>query len=246
MDRAAFAFSRIERLDAADTIDAVVAELSEAGQNFGLGNVIIAGLPAPDKHLEPYMLLHCWPSGWYQRYNERDYLHVDPVVQKLRNTTRPVAWHEAPYDPHADLSAHAVMMEAREFQLKGGLSVPIYTLSGDQAAASFGGAQFDLSTEDRAALHLIAIYGHARAQELKKRSLETKRTRSSLVRPALTPREAEVLKWVAAGKTSDVIGEILNISIATVDTHVVNICRKLDTVNRTQAVAEAIRSRLIP
>jgi DNA-binding CsgD family transcriptional regulator len=61
----------------------------------------------------------------------------------------------------------------------------------------------------------------------------------------LTPREREVLSWVAEGKTAWEIGEILNIAKRTVDEHIKNTCRKLDAVNRPQAVAIAVRDRII-
>ncbi len=40
------------------------------------------------------------------------------------------------------------LTEAREFSLNIGLSVPIYALSGDQAAVSFGGRHFELRKAD--------------------------------------------------------------------------------------------------
>lgn len=241
MDRAAFAFSTIEALDRAKTVTAALGELARATRAFGLEHFIIAGIPAPDKKLAPYVLMHNWPAGWFERYNSLNYLHSDPVIRKLRSSTKPTAWSEAPYDVSKDVIGHAVMMEAREFRLNNGLSVPIYTLSGDQAAASFGGSRFELTAEDRAALHLIAIYGHARAQELSRPPAWKSRSR-----PMLSAREIEVMKWVAAGMTSDAIAERLGIAHSTVETHILHACQKLDAMNRTQAVAEAIRARLIP
>jgi DNA-binding CsgD family transcriptional regulator len=63
--------------------------------------------------------------------------------------------------------------------------------------------------------------------------------------PSLTPREREVLTWVARGKSASQIGEILQIAKRTVDEHVHAAVRKLGAANRTQAVALALRSRLI-
>ena len=65
-------------------------------------------------------------------------------------------------------------------------------------------------------------------------------------RDKLSPREIEILQWVAAGFSSRDISERLNIAYTTVETHVEHACRKLDATSRTQAVAEAIRARLIP
>jgi LuxR family quorum sensing-dependent transcriptional regulator len=61
----------------------------------------------------------------------------------------------------------------------------------------------------------------------------------------LTPRENEVLRWVAKGKSAWEIGEILNITKRTVDEHVQTAIRKLGAMNRTHAVAIAFRDGLI-
>jgi LuxR family quorum sensing-dependent transcriptional regulator len=62
---------------------------------------------------------------------------------------------------------------------------------------------------------------------------------------SLTAREIEVLAWVARGKSASAIGEMLRITKRTVDAHVSSIVSKIGAVNRTQAVAIAIRDRLI-
>lgn len=62
---------------------------------------------------------------------------------------------------------------------------------------------------------------------------------------SLTAREIEVLTWVARGKSAWEIGEILQIAKRTVDEHVQTAVRKMGAVNRTHAVALAIRDRII-
>jgi DNA-binding CsgD family transcriptional regulator len=62
---------------------------------------------------------------------------------------------------------------------------------------------------------------------------------------SLTPREQQVLTWVARGKSAWEIGEILHIAKRTIDEHVQKAVRKLDAINRTQAVVIALRDRLI-
>jgi len=59
-----------------------------------------------------------------------------------------------------------------------------------------------------------------------------------LVEP-IHPREHEVLRLMAAGQSNSQIAQQLVISIGTVKTHVHNICGKLGTRNRTEAVARA-------
>jgi DNA-binding CsgD family transcriptional regulator len=57
---------------------------------------------------------------------------------------------------------------------------------------------------------------------------------------SLTPREFEVLQWVAQGKTAWEIGKILRITKRTVDEHMQTAVRKLNAANRCHAVAIAI------
>jgi transcriptional regulator EpsA len=55
---------------------------------------------------------------------------------------------------------------------------------------------------------------------------------------ALSTRELEIMEWVRNGKTNFEIGMILDISAFTVKNHLQRIFRKLDVVNRAQAVAK--------
>lgn len=57
---------------------------------------------------------------------------------------------------------------------------------------------------------------------------------------AMTPREKEVLRWTAEGKTSQEIAAILLISERTVKFHINNLVSKLKAVNKTQAAVKAI------
>jgi DNA-binding NarL/FixJ family response regulator len=61
----------------------------------------------------------------------------------------------------------------------------------------------------------------------------------------LTAREVEVLQLLAFGHTNKDIAEQLYISPDTVKTHLEHIFEKLGTSDRTAAVAEALRRRLI-
>ena len=61
----------------------------------------------------------------------------------------------------------------------------------------------------------------------------------------LTDREREVLTWVGRGKTSSEIAVILSLSDRTVNFHCDQAMRRLDVVNRTQAVATALACGMI-
>jgi DNA-binding CsgD family transcriptional regulator len=62
----------------------------------------------------------------------------------------------------------------------------------------------------------------------------------------LTPRQLECLKWVCAGKSAWVIGEILNLSEHTVNEYLEDPRRRLGVRTTTQAAVTAVLRRLIP
>jgi DNA-binding response OmpR family regulator len=61
----------------------------------------------------------------------------------------------------------------------------------------------------------------------------------------LNDREVETLTWVARGKTSAEIAQILGLTKRTVDFHLDNARTKLGAATRTQAVVKAATGRLI-
>jgi NarL family two-component system response regulator LiaR len=62
---------------------------------------------------------------------------------------------------------------------------------------------------------------------------------------SLTPREAEVLEWMATPNTYKQIAGQLGVSEETVRSHAKNILEKLKQPNRAQAVLAAMKMRLI-
>ena len=63
--------------------------------------------------------------------------------------------------------------------------------------------------------------------------------------PALTEREHEILRRIAAGKSLPEIARELYLGTTTVKTHVQHLYAKLEVSDRAAAVAEAMRRRLI-
>ncbi|MCD2175233.1 helix-turn-helix transcriptional regulator [Rhizobium sp. C4] len=92
---------------------------------------------------------------------------------------------------------------------------------------------------------LAALAGLFHARQLALAPLRSQGGAQADARPRLTPREREVLEWVAGGKTYWEIARILGISERTVR-HFMSACReKLDAVSNKQAVARAVATGLI-
>ncbi len=111
--------------------------------------------------------------------------------------------------------------------------MPLLTLDGQLAGFSFSGARVEVSPEDLGTLQLVATYAFAQLSVLL-RSEAAPEIR-------LSPREREVLQWVAEGKTSWEIGEILAISSKGVEHHLRTTRTKLGTLNSAHSVAVALR-----
>jgi DNA-binding NarL/FixJ family response regulator len=61
----------------------------------------------------------------------------------------------------------------------------------------------------------------------------------------ITPREKEVLTLVASGNSTKQIASILDISIRTVETHRINLLKKLNVNNSAELIRKAVELKLI-
>ena len=105
-----------------------------------------------------------------------------------------------------------------------------------------------LGDDDTAALELEAARGDfanlGAAPDLARVDALTRRA-SPIDAHGLTPREHEVLRLIAAGKTNKAIAAELVLSERTVDRHVSNIFTKLGLSSRAAATAYAYEHRLV-
>jgi NarL family two-component system response regulator LiaR len=65
------------------------------------------------------------------------------------------------------------------------------------------------------------------------------------VTEALTPRELDVLRQLVSGRSNGDIADALGVGEETIKTHVSRVLAKLQVENRAQAIAEALRRRLV-
>jgi DNA-binding NarL/FixJ family response regulator len=79
------------------------------------------------------------------------------------------------------------------------------------------------------------------ASELNAEEIKACQEKKGVVTDSLTPRERQVLKLVAEGKTSRDIAELLSISTRTVEHHRANLLKKLNISNTADLIKYAIR-----
>lgn len=227
-------FDAVSDFQSITTIEGATDRLGKILSSFGYSAFLVTSVPDPPLRLEPYIQLNGWPKGWTEHYTKHDYYKDDPVAAYCRKTANPFEWREAPYAKEKDLKAAEVMNVARDFGMFEGFLVPVIRTTGFHACVTMAGQKPDLDPDAKRSIHVISMFAHGRIAAL---SGETVRKKA-----ILSPREREILQWVAMGKSSWDISLILGIAKSSVDTLTARATAKLDAVTRTQAVVNAIRS----
>ena len=113
----------------------------------------------------------------------------------------------------------------------------LHSTTSDPYLMVFSGKRLPLARPELTELHFSALQLFE--------CLEKTFVAATAGREKLSSREVECLRWAAAGKSSDEIAVILGISVYTVSSYFKSATRKLQAVNRMQAIAVALRLRLI-
>ncbi len=210
----------------------------KAMASFGFEHFVMSDVPSAVATTQPQVMLSKIPIGWADLYLERNYQQIDPIVHLCRRSIRPFVWPAAERSHGPASTSSEVLDRARDFGLVEGFTCPIHGFGGDASCVSLStSANLRLDRQTQPAVHLMSIYAFERVREL--------RVGLQPSHPALSAREREVLTWAAAGKSAAGIAKILNITERTAIAHTVNATHKLGALNKTQAVAKAIRSKLI-
>jgi LuxR family quorum sensing-dependent transcriptional regulator len=231
------AFTFIEGLDRLSSVDDVMDAMQRTLGSFGFEFFALFAVPRPGQRLEDVRLAIRLPPELLKIALEEQYIQVSPAVRHCRRTVHPFEWKSAPYDPEREPRAAEFVHLMTEFGLLNGIAVPIPSPTGCEGMVWLGGQRQELTACNMPMIHLMALYAFERIRRLVNRMPSAEAN--------LTLREREVLTWVAVGKSAWEIGEILDIAKRTVDEHTQTAMHKLGAVNRTQAVALALRDRLI-
>jgi LuxR family transcriptional regulator, quorum-sensing system regulator BjaR1 len=231
------AFEFIEHLDAQTDTASLLNCFQTLISKYGFEGYCIGDPSNPHVYRKDRVWGVTWPEGWLKRFADQRYQLVDPLIRHMNVTSEPFRWSEV--RPTAGPAALQVLDEAAEFGMKDGFALPIYGAEGAMIGITIAAEHYDLTKRDEAALHMAAIYFHAKFARFRMRTPPTPKVSK------LTPRERECLSWVASGKTDWEISQILNISEQTAHEYVQNAISKLNATTRAQAVAVAMLTRQI-
>ena len=179
---------------------------------------------------------HNLSEDWQEIYFQRKFFNQDPILSAVSNTQSAVDWRsavalsEGVSDDFKNLSQKYVGSD--------GLTILVKAETGS-TLLSFAMPKNTIDAENKTLIEYIAPHIH----EVFNRQGE--HIRRSLWQPNLSKRELEVLNWAKEGKSNWDISLILTISERTVKFHFSNIFKKLEVLNRSQAIARAIHHGLI-
>lgn len=234
-------FASIARIGACRTPQEVGKVLVAALAAFGLRNYAIGGMPTPENPNPTRFMFHNWPPEWEKAYHERNFGQVDPVPRAAMTCAMPLTVGElraghAGFLPGPETRDYFAAAEA----IVGGkgLIVPIAGPKGYHGIAVLGGPREDFTCEERAALHVLALYAHCRL-------LDLFGSEAQLDGPRLSAREVEVLRLARTGLSDEEMAARLSIAVRTVRFHFENARRKLAARTRAEALVTAVGLHLL-
>ncbi len=166
---------------------------------------------------------------WGKLYIENNYSAVDPVFNMALSSPAPILWEDA-YARSSSAST-AFVQRSMDFGLAAGISYAHrgYAMASDTTLVSMGNGKTPFSrAQNRIIQHIIPHIAEILVQP------------TLWNFPTLTAKEREVIKWCAHGKSYWEISQLMSISERTVKFHMNNIFKKLDVLNKAQAVARCM------
>ena len=229
-----------QRLSGATAMDELHALCRDYSEALGFQHFVYA-LRVPTHFADARLILiDGYPPSWVKHYFEQHHFEADPVMAYCTQHVVPMCWSDLRLEPGSQ--AERMMQEASSFGLRDGVTMPLHSPQGELGILSFA---VDAAPEEARATCQSAL---VQVQMLAGYLHEAVRRVSGLLDnggPVLTSREIECLRWAADGKTSGEIAQLLGLSESTANFHLNNVMRKLDVVNRQQAVAKATIQGLI-
>jgi LuxR family transcriptional regulator/LuxR family quorum-sensing system transcriptional regulator CciR len=187
----------------------------------------------------PVIVAEGFPEDWVRHYLERDLAGVDPITALSARRAHPFLWSEVAALARLAPAERDYLDQLEAAELGDGLAMQVYGpgLRNAYVGLGFGPGGDPPGPAEAFELKAAVQIAHLRLCEL---------TDARAARAAdLSPREREVLGWIARGKSNGVIAEIMGVSRHTVDTMIRRIFEKLGVADRTSAVLRGVGEGMV-
>lgn len=176
-----------------------------------------------------------YPNEWSHLYKQAKFADVDPVVAHCQRSVLPFVWKETAFQgtPHLWTLAQSCGVHL-------GWTQPLHGPRGVFSMLTLSRSKREISPEELYekagnalwlchAMHTVVAHKYANEPD-------------AVPCNNLTPRELEVLRWSALGKTAGEIAKILCLSERTVGFHNCSSMRKLGVNNKIAAIMKAAKA----
>jgi DNA-binding CsgD family transcriptional regulator len=231
------AFDCIASMGRAENKEGLTTTAGQIFQDLGLPHFALAKFFRADRTPDVSILVGTFHIGWAERYIQSGYGGRSQIVGEILQNNSAYSWGEV-VARGVDDQQRRIKDEAGDFGLDDGLFTPVKWLDGSYAAVALAGPSPKLDDSFvRTSAKVLSSYFAAESCRLLRGP--------GRIVPILSARQRECLAWVRQGKSSGVIGDILGVSVRTVDEHLAEACRKLGVRSRVQAAVEASLAGLI-
>lgn len=195
--------------------------------------------PGTSEQGQNWARLQSFPDEWIEHLLERGLIDDDPIRAQAMVHPAPFKWSEIGSLRQLTPKEQAFLDSLRQFHSGDGVAIPVFGPGGRNGFTGIFLPEgvVDLPPEQLVEFQIVSQYAHQRYCALAR---EPERNVA-----ALSPREQEVLRWVAQGKSNSVIADIIGVSANTVDTHMRRIYQKLHVSDRVSAVLAGLGQGLI-
>ncbi|SPF76951.1 HTH-type quorum sensing-dependent transcriptional regulator VjbR [Aliiroseovarius pelagivivens] len=227
----------LSTLQAAATLEDLQAVLEALRDHYGVEHTVYHWVNSVGERYGA----GTYSAEWVDRYLEKEYLRMDPVIFGCFQRFTPVSWKELDW---SSKPAREMWQDALNHGLGNqGYTIPIRGPNGQFALFTLNAS---LSDEDWA--HFIdenardlMILGH----EFNKKALDFEKWGDDGNGPALSPRELASMSCLARGMSRAQAAAELNISEHTLRVYIESSRHKLGAMNTTHAVARALSTGII-
>lgn len=181
-----------------------------------------------------------YPEGWDRRLIGRGHKLVDPVLSIARRRVSVFRWTDGLAGASLTKVQSKILREAMRVGIRRGITVPANVPGEPEGSISFATGHVRRISDERV---LIADAVGRIAFDAARRLAGIAVAADTI--PHVSDRVRECIFWIAHGKTTQDIADILGIDLETVRTYVKSAFRLLNVITRGQLVHEALRLGLI-
>ncbi|HCY54831.1 autoinducer binding domain-containing protein (plasmid) [Glycocaulis abyssi] len=227
------AFSFLQRIESHRDMASLNAAFRSRIAPYGYDHFIHVAITGPGGRPVEDALTGVWDPRWQSRYFGQGYGALDPTVHRATRHPAPFTWKDVQASARLTQSQHEFFEDAESYGGRDGVVTPLRSLDGSFGLVTVSGRDIDDSPAVRTALHVMSLYYAGMTKTLRRRTIEG--------RGGLTPRQRDIVAFIASGYTQRATADRLGLADKTVEQYLAAARIRLNVKTTAQLCVEAIR-----